>query len=73
MGDTEPHAVRWYRRVLRGQMREDWTRWHWTENASFTVCGVPIPIGIDGGSFLPETDDDLRVVDCKHCARQVVA
>lgn len=64
------HAVRWARRELKRLMTLDYTKWHGTENADFTFCGRPIPIGLEG-TFLPETDDDLSIIDCKYCANQL--
>jgi hypothetical protein len=69
--DSGPHAVRWFRRVLRSQFREDWTRWHWTENGDFTRCGNSIPLGIEGGSMFPDTDDEMARVDCRRCLSSI--
>jgi hypothetical protein len=68
-GLTEPHAVRWARRERRRTASLDYTRWHWTTDASFTACGCPIPIGL-AGTFLPETDDEDRV-NCKRCLQKM--
>ena len=63
----DPHAVRWYRRWIKRDFRKEWGRWHWTDDADMTVCGIRIRIGIEGGSFLPETDDEVQTVTCKRC------
>jgi hypothetical protein len=60
----EPHAVRWARRKVRGEY--EWTRWHYTVDSSMTVCGLPIRLGNEQGTFLPETDDAERT-DCCRC------
>ena len=64
------HAVRWFqRRILRGA-DEQWSRWHATDDASFTLCGHSIPIfGDHDGPSFPEDDDDLGIVDCRRCLR----
>jgi len=64
------HAVRWSRRYVKKQMSWDFTKWHITEDACWTICSVVIPLAIDGGTFLPETDDDLSKVTCKNCLRE---
>lgn len=61
------HAVRWWRRCVRGD--PDWTRWHLSRNADVTLCGQRIPLAIQGGSFLPETDEDPARATCRRCRR----
>lgn len=61
---TKPHAVRWARRKVKNEM--DYTRWHWTTDARFTICGTPIPVGLKG-TLLPELCEQSDVVDCKRC------
>jgi len=62
------HAVRWARRYLKRAFTYDWTRWHATEDSNLTLCGVAIPIAMAGGTFFPETDDELLFrLDCKRC------
>lgn len=73
MNDSDPHAARWARRRLKRMFDMDWTRWHWTEDARFTACGVSIPIGLDGGTQFPETDDEMSRVDCRRCLRKLGA
>ena len=65
--DTEAHAVRWAHRKIMGEW--DWVKWHWTEDASFTLCGQPVRVALPNGTFLPDTNDDQRKVTCKHCKR----
>ncbi len=50
----------------------DWTKWHWTRKgtySSWTLCGVIIGVAMEGGTFLPETDDEPSKVDCKRCKK----
>lgn len=64
----EPHAVRWA--TSKNRFRPDglaWGKWHWTVDASLTLCGVPIVIGSERGSFLPNTDERIEKVNCKKC------
>lgn len=64
----EPHAVRWARRELKRLMMLDYTKWHWTEDGVFTICGVLIPIGLDlPGTCFPECYDWFEIVDCERC------
>jgi hypothetical protein len=49
----------------------DYTKWHWTNDASRTVCGRAIPVGLDG-TFLPETDERLTEVTCAICLGNVI-
>jgi hypothetical protein len=63
------HAVRWASRTVAGINELAYGKWHWTEDANVTLCGSRIRLGIDGGSFLPDTDDDPARVDCKRCKR----
>jgi hypothetical protein len=62
------HAVRWARRELKRMFTLDYSKWHVTDNGNFTICGLPIPVGLRG-TTLPETDDDLYRVDCGRCRR----
>ena len=59
------HAIRWASRKTDTGWR--YTKWHLAKNANTTLCNLPIRIAIDGGSFLPETNDDLEMVECKRC------
>ena len=65
---TEPHAVRWARRMLRRTGEYEYTTWHWTLDADRTVCGCPIPVGLEG-TFFPETHDEAAQVTCARCNR----
>lgn len=69
MGETTPHAIRWALREVKREMRLDYTRWHWTEDADRTVCGRAIPVG-GSIAFLPETDERREHVTCKGCKRR---
>jgi len=68
---SDPHAVRWATRELKRLMDLDYTKWHYTNDASFTVCGLSIPVGNDNGTFLPETDDEVSRVNCKKCLGRI--
>jgi hypothetical protein len=70
---VEPHATRWAGRRLKRMFAWDWTKWHATEDASMTLCGLPIRLAIEGGTFLPETDDGFEKVDCKKCLKVIAA
>ncbi len=59
---VEPHAVRWASRRVRGELQ--FTKWHYTDNASFTACELPILLAV--ATLLPETED-VEYVDCKRC------
>ena len=65
--EDDPHAVRWARRALKHMFTLDYTKWHWTEDSTVTLCGARIQIGCDGGTFLPETDELKSTVTCRHC------
>lgn len=65
--DDGAHAVRWARRKVRNEY--DYTQWHWTARSMWTLCNCIIALANDGGTFLPETDDDIETVTCKHCLR----
>ena len=66
---SEPHAVRWAQRDIRRRFETQYSRWHWTSDASFTLCGSPIMLISDGPAMLPETHDDPAKVTCKRCRR----
>ena len=68
---TDPHAVRWARRKVRREM--DYTKWHWTEDARFTICHRIIGLAFDQGTFLPETSDETEDVTCYFCRRYLKA
>lgn len=71
MSEVEPekrHAVRWARRRLVRMFGYDWTRWHITDDATRTLCGVVVAIATDHGTALPDSDDDWATrADCKRC------
>ncbi len=58
MVETEPHAVRWARRKVRYDY--DWTRWHYTVDASFTACGTAINARRLSGSTQSGTEAAAR-------------
>ena len=66
---TEPHAVRWAQREILGSFEMQYSKWHWTLDASLTLCNRPIQLIADGTALLPETHDDPAKVTCKRCAK----
>jgi hypothetical protein len=66
---TEPHAVRWAQRDIRSRLETEYSKWHWTTDATETLCGRRIMLIADGPAMLPETSDDTEHVDCKQCRR----
>lgn len=66
---TEPHAVRWAQRDIRSRFDTEYSRWHWTTDATKTLCGRRIMLIADGPAMLPETRDDAAHVDCKQCRK----
>ena len=68
--DTQPYAVRWIigKRALNIAV---YTKWHYTIDASFTICNRSILLMDEFNYKLPDTSDDLSVVDCKFCRRKV--
>ena len=67
-----PHAVRWCVREYRDPGRVAvMSLWHWTLYGDETLCKKPIPIAGMGLRFLPQTSDDLMVVDCKRCLKRL--
>lgn len=68
-GLCEPHAVRWAQREIRSRHDIEYSAWHWTLNASMTLCGRTIQLIADGPALLPETRDDADRVTCKRCRR----
>ena len=70
---TTPHAVRWAQREIFGRYEMQYSKWHWTTDASHTICGRPIQLIADGPALLPETYDDQTKVTCKRCRALLVA
>lgn len=68
-GMEEPHAVRWARRTVRHEW--EYSRWHWTQDAHLTLCGRIIPIAMITGTFLPETDSEEEMVNCRLCRKRL--
>lgn len=73
-GEDESYAVRWaqrqYKIKLLGYI---WTKWHWTNDSNFTLCGCNIPVGKgDNLPLFPETNyDGFDIVECKNCRRKL--
>lgn len=71
MSENEPHAVSWP--ASHGnRMLQQTTRWHWTKDASFTLCGRVIPL-MGEGWMLPDTKDEPEAVTCKRCLAALAA
>lgn len=69
------YAVRWSRRYLKRLMSQEFTKWHGAGSYGgdcWTICGIPIPLAIADGTFVPETDDDLSKINCRNCLRTEV-
>ncbi len=69
MEEDKAHAVRWFQREVKSRWEEQYSKWHWTEDATKTICGKRI--NIFGAGFLPETDDCTETVDCKRCMQKL--
>lgn len=69
MTGTTPHAVRWAQREIRRRFYTEYSRWHWTTDATLTLCGRRIQLISNGQSMLPESIDDASFVDCKQCKK----
>lgn len=70
--ESEEYAVRWPQRYHSGLFSVVWTKWHWTNDSSMTLCGYPIRIGAcDNCPLFPETDDEVERVDCFFCKRKL--
>lgn len=68
---TTPHAVRWAQRDVLSRFETEFSKWHWTTNATDTLCGRKIMLISDGPAMLPEANDDARTVDCKQCKNRL--
>lgn len=67
---SNSHAVRWSWRWIERLKAVQWTKWHWTNDADFTLCGYPIVIGgCNDCPLMPETDERTEKVNCKKCLR----
>lgn len=69
----EQHAVRWAIRPLKRMFTIQWTKWHWTPNADFTLCGRPIVTCREDVPMFPETDERKEKVDCVVCKKKLGA
>ena len=68
MMESEAHAVRWAIRWMEKMKYVQWSKWHWTNDANFTICGYPIIIGqCDDCPLMPEHDERAEKVTCKKC------
>lgn len=69
---SSPHAVRWSLYKIMGGMDIQYSKWHWTTDANMTLCGRQIRLINDKcGTVLPETDDEMKTVDCKYCLKRL--
>ena len=66
---TTPHAVRWAQREIFGRFEMQYSKWHWTIDASMTLCNRSIQLIADGPALLPETRDDANAVTCAKCRK----
>lgn len=64
---TDHHAVRWAQRDIANRFDTEYSRWHWTTDATKTLCGRRIVLISDGPAMLPETNGNTSRVDCKQC------
>jgi hypothetical protein len=71
--ETEPHAVRWAQRDIKHRFETEYSKWHWTTDASTTICGRQIMLISDGPALLPETHDDPLKVTCTRCRKILVS
>jgi len=71
MTDDPPYATRWAIRPLKRAWSIQWTKWHWTTNGDFTLCGRAIVIGREDVPMFPETDDEVKRVDCASCKKSL--
>jgi hypothetical protein len=69
----EPHAVRWAQRDIRSRFETEYSKWHWTLDASWTLCGRQIQLIADGPAMLPDTHDDPEHVTCRRCVALLAA
>jgi hypothetical protein len=69
MGNNDPHAVRWA--TSKGLLDYNFTKWHWTNDCSKTLCGRRIRLANEKGTCLPETDDSQETVTCKYCKKKL--
>lgn len=73
MYEPDEHAVRWSQRESKNISLPDfceWTKWHWTANGDFTICGWMIIVGRPGNvPMFPETDERAERVNCGNCLR----
>lgn len=62
-----PHAVRWAQRYIERAFTVQYSKWHWTNDSSMTLCGRHIQIINEAAAMLPETRDDKEKVTCRQC------
>lgn len=68
----EPHAVRWAQKYNHPLKYIQWTRWHWTTDSNFTLCGHIIVLGAcDECPLFPETSELEEQVNCFFCKRRL--
>lgn len=75
-----PHAVCWAQRYIRPKrgmygrnFGVQWTKWHWTIDANWTLCGLMVTLGTDKCPEMPQTTPRPSAVDCCHCLRKMKA
>ena len=67
MEDPQEYAVRWAQRFMWGGIKVKYTKWHWTKDSDFTLCGHPVVILPDRCPVMPQTDGDPATVECSRC------
>lgn len=69
---NEQYAVRWaVRRLRRAHDGVQWTKWHWTLDGGFTLCGRVIWLNRENLPCFPDTDDEAWRVDCVVCKKRL--
>lgn len=69
MTSSGPHAVRWAQRKIQSRFTIQYSKWHWTLDASTTLCGRMITLISDGIGMLPEARDEMDRVTCSRCLK----
>lgn len=61
------HAVRWPKRYRYKEV--EYTKFHWTTDGGWTICGRNIVLLPEHCPVMPETSDYESDVDCSMCKR----
>ncbi len=69
---ADAHAVRWALYMIMCGHEIYYSHWHWTTDADRTICNRPIRLVNDKcNTILPEHDENVETVTCKHCRRKL--